>query len=323
MRYMIVFILSFALAVPVLAQDISADASPHFPEPEVRSLVVDEALLYDRWYQVVTGNFTIYDSPAGNVTEILGEGFNYVTMSESQEDWARIAPERWLKKDELSDDVMVSRFTGVELPEDGLDHTVAWTLRHVRPSHTAGGDESPDNPLLYRYTVVNIFDTIELDGNRWYQIGENQWVHQFDVAKILPIEQPDGIETSKWISVDLYEQVLIAYEGETPVFATLVSSGLPQWSTNEGLFNIYLRFNRTLMSGAYGQPDFYYLEEVPWTMYFDGDIALHGTYWHDSFGFRHSHGCVNLSITDAHWVYRWTSDVENANVYVYSSGEYE
>ena len=85
------------------------------------------------------------------------------------------------------------------------------------------------------------------------------------------------------------------------------------------------------MSGAYNQPDFYYIQEVPWTMYFDGDIALHGAYWHDGFGYRKSHGCVNMTVTDAHWLFNWSEDeYDFANedytgpaVYVYSSGEYD
>jgi len=52
--------------------------------------------------------------------------------------------------------------------------------------------------------------------------------------------------------------------------------------------------------GTVGE-DFYSLEEVPWTMFFDEGRALHGAYWHDSFGYRRSHSCVNLSITDAKW----------------------
>ncbi|MBC7814681.1 MAG: L,D-transpeptidase, partial [Burkholderiales bacterium] len=82
--------------------------------------------------------------------------------------------------------------------------------------------------------------------------------------------------------------------------------------------------------GAEGQSDFYFLEEVPWTMYFDNDIGLHGTYWHDGFGYRRSHGCVNLSITDANWLFQWAEsefdpnvpDDLGAAVYVYSSGDY-
>jgi len=108
------------------------------------------------------------------------------------------------------------------------------------------------------------------------------------------------------------------------VFASLISSGLPQWGTREGLFQIYDRFEATRMSGAAGQPDFYFIEEVPYVLYFDGDIALHGTYWHDRFGYRQSHGCVNLSIMDAWWFFEWTKEepYQDAWVYVYSSGTY-
>jgi lipoprotein-anchoring transpeptidase ErfK/SrfK len=135
-----------------------------------------------------------------------------------------------------------------------------------------------------------------------------------------------------WISIDLYEQTVIVYRDETPIFATLVSTGLERWPTREGLLHIYYRHLREHMSGGVPGDDFYYLEEVPWTMFFDEGRALHGAYWHDGFGYRRSHGCVNLSITDAHWLYslvaenmgsRSSPDRENGPaVYVYSSGQY-
>ena len=64
--------------------------------------------------------------------------------------------------------------------------------------------------------------------------------------------------------------------------------------------------------------------QVPWVMYFNKEEqALHGAYWHDGFGFRRSHGCVNMSMTDAAWAFNWTQDQPEAWVYVYSSGEYK
>src|SRR5204863_6795328 len=116
--------------------------------------------------------------------------------------------------------------------------------------------------------------------------------------------------SAKWVSVDLYEQVLIAYEGDTMVFATLISSGLTQFQTNIGVFKVWRQSKTTPMSGAMGQPDFYSLPSVPYVMFFDNDISLHGTYWHDGFGFKHSHGCVNMSISDAHWLYDWAGSDE-------------
>jgi len=61
------------------------------------------------------------------------------------------------------------------------------------------------------------------------------------------------------------------------------------------------------MSGRDGFEDYYFLEDVPWSMYFSSAYALHGAYWHDRFGIRHSHGCVNISLTDAKWLFEWTT----------------
>jgi lipoprotein-anchoring transpeptidase ErfK/SrfK len=61
--------------------------------------------------------------------------------------------------------------------------------------------------------------------------------------------------------------------------------------------------------------DYYYLEDVPWTMYFDQQRAMHGTYWHDDFGTPQSRGCVNLSPGDAHWVFEWAEEGDWVHVY--------
>ena len=302
-----------------------------YPTPQVRPLPVDPAILYDRDYRPVNGSLDIYSAPNGEIIETLDEGYTFLTIWEQRGDWLRIDETRWVHSSAVGESWSPSRFAGVELPLHPLPYTMAWTLRHLRGAETPGGPESNSNPFLYRYTRVNIYATVQIDGYSWYQIGVNQWVHQFKLAKIIPVERPATVDTHKWISVDLYEQVVIAYEGSTPVFATLVSSGLEEWPTNEGTFHVYVRFKRTKMSGAYNKPDFYYLQDVPWTMYYDNDIALHGAYWHDGFGYRKSHGCVNMTLTDAHWLFNWSEteydfkagDYTGPSVYVYSSGEYD
>lgn len=110
------------------------------------------------------------------------------------------------------------------------------------------------------------------------------------------------------MSIDLYEQALIAYDGDTPVFATLISSGLPGNDTNEGLFRVWADLPQDRMSGFAGAPNAYDLSGVPWVMYFDDSISLHGTYWHNNFGYRRSRGCVNMSISDARWVFEWAQE---------------
>jgi hypothetical protein len=310
---------------------VPAEVLEAYPEPDVNPLPIRDNDLYDRIYKRMSGGAQIFDAPGGSVMETLGPGFTFITVNSVQGDWTQIDDGQWVPSNVLTDEVMISRFSGVFLPGEELPYPMAWTMRHLRPSAVPGGEESGANPFLYRYTRVSLYAYVEIDGKRWYQVGENQWIHQFDVAKLTPIERPADVDTEKWVSVDLYEQTLIAYEGDTPVFATLVSSGLKAWPTNEGLFHVYLRYERTTMSGAAQQEDFYFLQEVPWTMYFDGDIALHGTYWHDGFGYRQSHGCVNMSITDSKWLYDWSADefdysIANDTgmaVYVYSSGAYD
>lgn len=312
---------NFGLSPEEIAEHSASDIKP------VR---VEQSIVFDRRYRRVNGAVNIYDAPNGNVTGTLDSGFNFVTLMAEQDGWAQIGTDKWITTESLTTDVPTSLFSGIYLPETPLPHPVAWTLINVYPAKTPGGPHTEANALLRRYEIVYLYDTVDVDGWHWYQIGENAWVKQTQVARVLPVERPADVNTERWFSIDLYEQVLIAYEDTTPVFATLISSGLSEWPTNEGLFNIYIRYNRTLMSGAYGQPDFYYLQEVPWTMYFDKDIALHGAYWHDGFGYRRSHGCVNLSVMDAYLMYQWAaqefdSSIPNDTgpaVYVYSSGQY-
>jgi hypothetical protein len=299
-----------------------------YPVPAVQPLMPDVALLQDRVYQRVNNAIEVYDAPNGNPAATLAAGFNFVTTLRVQDGWVEINPGQWARQENLGG-ATISQFAGVLLNEP-LRYPMAWALVNVRPSRTPGANALEEDDRILRYTRLNLYDSVEVEGWTWYQVGPQQWVHQTTIGKVLPVERPPMVDTFRWISVDLYEQVGIAYEGSTPVFTTLVSSGLSEWPTNEGLFHIYARYERTTMSGAEGKPDFYYLEEVPWTMYFDDDIALHGTYWHDGFGYRHSHGCVNLSITDAEWLYRWTAQEDDwitqrdlgTAVYVYSSGQY-
>ena len=102
--------------------------------------------------------------------------------------------------------------------------------------------------------------------------------------------------------MDLTQQVLVAYEGNTPVRRVVVSTGLPGTPTVTWQYNIYVKYTAQLMVGPG-----YYLPDVPWVMYFYEGYGLHGTYWHSNFGTPMSHGCVNLATPDAEWLYYWST----------------
>jgi lipoprotein-anchoring transpeptidase ErfK/SrfK len=103
---------------------------------------------------------------------------------------------------------------------------------------------------------------------------------------------------------------LAVYQDNRLVFATMISSGTGEFYTRQGVFQIERKLETEDMSGAFtaDKSDFYYLEDVPWTMYYDGARAIHGAYWHDGFGFKQSHGCVNLSVADAYWLFKWAHE---------------
>lgn len=130
-----------------------------------------------------------------------------------------------------------------------------------------------------------------------------------------PVNRPFGVGSSeRWVDVNLTKQTLVAYEGDTPVLTTLISSGTWQHPTVTGQFRIYLAYKSQTMDGRRLGYD-YYLEDVPYVMYFYEDYALHGTFWHNNFGTPMSHGCVNMKTSDAGWLYDWASIGTLVNVH--------
>lgn len=115
----------------------------------------------------------------------------------------------------------------------------------------------------------------------------------------------------KWIEVDLSEQKIRAWQGDTLFLESLVSTGLPYYPTPTGEFRIWIKLRATKMEGGSGKY-YYYLPNVPYTMFFENDqipgwrgFGLHGTYWHNDFGRVHSHGCVNLPTPVAEKLFYW------------------
>jgi lipoprotein-anchoring transpeptidase ErfK/SrfK len=132
----------------------------------------------------------------------------------------------------------------------------------------------------------------------------------------------------RWIEVDLSEQKLRAWEGNSLFLESPVSTGLPWWPTPEGEFRIWAKVRATRMEGGEGKY-YYNLPNVPYVMFFENNsvpgwrgFSLHGTYWHNDFGRQHSHGCVNLPTPIAEKLYYWTSPVQpQGKSSIYSSTE--
>lgn len=118
------------------------------------------------------------------------------------------------------------------------------------------------------------------------------------VTKITELQQSDR----RWIEINLSRQRLIAWEGGTPVYAVLVSTGKSYSPTRPGTFAVQTKHRYARMRGAdYDVPD------VPYTMYYSGNYAIHGAYWHHRFGTPVSHGCVNVAVDHARWLFNWAT----------------
>ena len=141
-----------------------------------------------------------------------------------------------------------------------------------------------------------------------YRIGEAEWISPLDVRVFEPVAPPPLLgPDERWIDVDLDHQILVAFEGQLAVYATLISSGIKTTPTTTGLYRIWLKQSEADMKNL-KREDPYSVATVPWTQFFyvEDDLALHTAYWHDGFGKPKSHGCVNLAPRDARWLYYWS-----------------
>lgn len=199
------------------------------------------------------------------------------------------------------------------------DRSFGWVISGTFTQREPGGAEDWVDHWLPRLSLVTIQDSVQIDGVTWYEVAPDEWVEQTLLGVVTPdVTPPEGVEGGRWIKVNLYEQTVEAYQGGELVFATLASTGRYGYWTQPGLFKVWIKLERDLMTGGVSGPDgsnYYYLEDVPWVMYFDQARGLHGTYWHGRFGTVTSRGCVNLSPIDAHWMFNFAE--EGTWVYVW------
>jgi lipoprotein-anchoring transpeptidase ErfK/SrfK len=110
----------------------------------------------------------------------------------------------------------------------------------------------------------------------------------------------------KRIVVNLSDQWMYAFEGKAQVFDAPISTGRDGMNTPSGDYTIYAKLKVQTMRGTTdGVP--WVVPDVPNVMYINGGVALHGTYWHNRFGTgaRLSHGCINLPLRAAAWLFDW------------------
>ena len=150
-------------------------------------------------------------------------------------------------------------------------------------------------PITYNKDLQAVFLNKKVAGGN--QLADNTAV----------LGQTTGVDDNKWIEISLGEQRLYMKDHGNTVGSFLVSTG--KWApTPTGDFRIWTKLRYTRMTGgnqAWGT--FYDLPNVPYVMYFNQGVGIHGTYWHNNFGHPMSHGCVNMKTEEAAIVYNWAS----------------
>jgi len=258
-----------------------------------------QASYYPNIESAVQGFGALSTLPPGETLYVAYENVAYHAgnpyVANARGEWIRASPTTY------------SNFQGLifDRPVEG---TFGWIVDQTQPRREPSVYAQVVNKTLPTQSVVQIYDETEAEGTTWYMIGFGEWVDRRSIRAVYPrLSPPEGVEDGRWIEVNLYEQTLTVYENNRLVFATLVGTGYDPYYTQPGLFQIYEKKELETMTGAFetGKADYYFLENVPWTMYYDGPRALHGAYWRQRYGYELSHGCVNLSVGDSAWLFEW------------------
>jgi len=216
-----------------------------------------------------------------------------------------------------------SAFEGVELGEQ-VQLPVAFFRAKDRPKYRreAGGGFVKTDASWPRLAWVALTGEQAKEGKRTFLATREAglWTAA-DEAQVARLAEPPALirrATSgrrTWLDVSVLEGTLVAYEGERPVFATLISPGrggvpyggldpIETASTPVGTFRVDGKFVTATMVSSHN--DLLVHTEVQYVQNFHGAHALHGAYWHDVWGEKKSGGCVNLSPKDAKRMFAWT-----------------
>ncbi len=208
-------------------------------------------------------------------------------------------------------------YTPTPRPFKRIDFPVAFILWVHAHKYSLSDDHKKASATdgVRRFTAVQLTgQDATVGGHHYLETADGWWMRESEGTVAKTTTPPkDLAPNEKWIDVDLKTQTLVAFEGEKPVFATLVSTGRmddvdkeKDHRTKPGSFRIREKHVAATMDGDVASDGPYSIEDVPWIMYFNGSIALHGAFWHSNFGHVQSHGCVNLSPIDARMLFGWT-----------------
>ncbi len=285
--------------------------------------------------RVTTRTIWMYDRPSSGATQVKicqRDLLLNITNAAISDDitthnrvWYEIGKEGFVYSGSIQPVRTILNTPRMDIPINGLltEISVPYTDAYEAPDKTS--------KVAYRmyYETTHWIKSITTsdDGQVWYQVRDDKFDKLYyaraEHLRIMTEEElaplsPNVPNSNKKIQVQLEEQMIIAYEYDLPVFVAPVSTGgifrVGTYTTPQGSFiTYYKRPSRHMAAGDIAASGFD-LAGVPWVQYItESGISFHGTFWHNDFGRPRSHGCVNLSMQTAKWLFRWTSPQVSIN----------
>lgn len=211
----------------------------------------------------------------------------------------------------------VTEFEGVRIgaPGESRKLPIGFVLGlHAKKFTFTDDKRARRGDKIERFTIVGLTGQKKIvDDEAYWETTEGWYMRAVDGTRTNPGPAPKDLGPGeKWIDVNITSETLVAFEGDKPTYATLISSGrsnkddpAKNYKTKTGNFRIREKHISTTMDDDGASDGTYRIEDVPWVMYFEGSLALHGAFWHSSFGKERSHGCVNLTPFDAKNLFAW------------------
>jgi hypothetical protein len=274
-----------------------------------------------------TSAYVSVDSAVDGVADHELEGGWAVGITEQRvvdgKRWGRTSKGLWLSMQDLAP-AHPSSFHGEELGGRSLDfawvvsdQASMWSAPSPRGKPVASRARFERVPIIREDVRPGPLDAADIqatNAERMVRVDDARWMLARDLARPSPAQVPSEVTgpTERWIDVDLAAQILVAYEGPRPMYATLVSTGRgaadSASGTPLGIHRVWVKLLTSDMDNVDHEDveAHYSMEDVPYVQFFDGNVALHGTYWHHDFGRLKSHGCVNLALLDARWLFSFT-----------------
>ena len=247
---------------------------------------------------------------AQDVTVTMGKD-SYTAESTDKASWIKVTNSSNAAPTIAVDSSKVSQWVKTQAEEASSDPITGQRNVNASGQVVSTPTEAKDGKTVNNADAVATSITQSLGSNKAYSGSfeattvKAEWKDRTiaNGAEKLPYQAAPG---EKWVDLNLSNKTVTAYEGATVVHGPVsIVDGGAATPTVTGTYKVYLQYESQTMRGLEPNGNEYVAENVPWVSYFYESFAFHGAGWRSSFGYSDSHGCVNMPVPEAQWIYNW------------------